>query len=98
MRVKVKADRPAKIEIDGSSYAIAPLWYSTTTCTEGVVGAIHKTTSSSIDFYQLSMPFEKQSDLHSAFEHGFEVIDSKRVSDIVRELIKVGHAEEVPPL
>lgn len=98
MRVRIKADRPAKLEIDGISYAIAPRWYSTDSCTEGVVGAIHKITKFGVEYYQLSMAFEKQSDLHAALEHGFEVIAQKRAYDVVHELLKVGDAEEVPPL
>lgn len=96
MKIKIIVDVPAKVEVDGTKYAVSPLWYDTQHSTEGVIGAVHRSSTSTIDYFVLSDPFEKQSDLHEAYASGFNLVETERARRIATALVAAGLAEVLP--
>ena len=93
MKIKISADVSAKTEVDGVTYAIAPLWYATGFAAEGVIGAIHHLGSSSIEYIQLSDIFGNQADMRHAFAAGFDIIGTNKAKRIALSLVETKQAE-----
>ena len=93
MKIKISAEGSAKTEVDGVTYAVAPLWYASGFSTEGVVAAIHNLGSSSIEYIQLSDIFGSQAEMRSAFSAGFTVIGTNKAKRIAEALLESDQAE-----
>jgi len=95
MVIKISDDISAKTEVDGVTYAVAPLWYATGFSVEGVVGAVHHLGSSSIEYIQLSDIFGNQAAMRRAFSTGFTVIGTNKAKRIAQALVETKQAELV---
>lgn len=92
MKIKLSEDVPARTEVDGVTYAIAPLWYASGFSVEGVVAAIHNLGSSSIEYIQLSDIFGDQAEMRSAFVSGFSIIGTNKAKRIAQALLSSNQA------
>jgi len=93
MKIKISDNTSAKTEVDGVTYAVAPLWYATGFSAEGVIGAIHHLGSSSIEYIQLSDIFGNQAQMRRAFATGFDIIGTNKAKRIALALVESEQAE-----
>ena len=96
MKIKISADASPKTEVDGVTYAIAPLWYATGFSAEGVISAIHHLGGSSIEYIQLSDIFGNQAEMRHAFVTGFSIIGTNKAKRIAISLVETKQAEVAP--
>lgn len=93
MKIKLRDEPSAKTVVDDVTYAVAPLWYATGFSAEGVIGAIHHTGGSSIEYIQLSDIFGNQSEMRRAFTTGFTIVGTNKAKRIALALIESKQAE-----
>ena len=92
MKIKLSSEVSARTEVDGVTYAVAPLWYATGFSVEGVVAAIHNLGSSSIEYIQLSDIFGNEAEMRSAFVLGFSIIGTNKAKRIAQALLSSNQA------
>jgi hypothetical protein len=96
MRIKIITVTPPVVEVGGAEYRVTPLWYDTSYSVEGVIGAIHRSNKSRVEYFELSKVFDKKIDLDEAYSSGFRVIDTEPARRICETLIAAGLAERQP--